>query len=209
MLSLDKAIKVEPYVLGPDRSFPDITKIDLVATKNKCQTIVVSHEFCDLIVLMKTRINSKYNIMLEVDPEGATFGLNKMLHKVNYNALNGCEIGLSKNKNYTELVNEMKVVTNFLKQYNNGMVIRWIINASHGTKHIENCIKAIREAKDIKYDLIRIITPSNVPFEKRIELGELIRNGIGVVQARIKIEAEVKDVVALSNVFFSVHASKL
>jgi hypothetical protein len=209
-LPLDKSTRVEPYVLGPDRSFPDITKIDLIATKYKCPSVVVSPEFCDLIALMKTRLNSKYNIIVEIDQLGATFGLNKMMHKINYNVISGCEIGLSKNKNYTELMNEMKAASNFLKQFNVGMIIRWIINTSHGTKHIENCIKAIKESGNtIKYDLIRIITPVNVPFEKRLEVGYLIREGIGMVQAKIKLEAAPENVSSINNVMFSMHASKL
>jgi hypothetical protein len=209
-LTLDKSVKVEPYILTPERSFPDITKIDLLATKYKCPAIIVSPEFCDLIALMRTRLNSKYSIMVEIDLLGLTFGLNKMMHKINYGNINGCEIGLSKNKNYTELMNEMKSVSNFLKQYNQAMAIRWIINTAYGTKHIENCIKAIKESyKDIKFDLIRIVTPVNVTFENRLEVGNLIREGIGMTQAKIKLEAAPENISLLNNVMFSMHASKL
>lgn len=208
-LSLDKSIRVEPYILTPDRSFPDITRIDLIATKYKCPTITVSPEYVDLISLMKARLNSKYNVIVEIDQLGNTFGLNKMLQKINYNSVDGCEIGLSKNKNHTELINEMKTICGFLKQFNNKLIIRWIINTSYGSKHIENCIKAIVETKDIKYDLVRLLIPLNVSFDKRVELGNLVREGIGMTQSRIKIEADPADVISINNVMFSMHASKL
>jgi hypothetical protein len=208
-LSLDKSIRVEPFILSPDRSFPDITKIDTVAIKNRSTAIVVSSEFADLICLLKARLNSKYNVFVEIDPHGSTFGLNKMLQKVNYNAVDGCEIGLSKNKNYTELMNEMKTVVNFLKQFGKTLAIRWVIDAAHGTGYIDNCMRAIKESKEIKFDMIRVLTPPSMAFDKRLEIANLIREGIGMAQSKIKIDAEPENVSVINNVMFSIHASKL
>jgi hypothetical protein len=208
-LSLDKSIKVEPYFLAPDRNFPDITKIDIIASKNKCQNVITSVEFCDLVTVMRSRFNSKYGVIVEIDPDGKVFGLNKMLRtNINYSTIDGCEIGLSNNKNYTELINEMKVTSDFIKQFGDHIKIRWIINAIYGSKHIENCIKAIKDC-NIKYDLIRIITQASMEFKNKIELGNLIREGIGIVQAKIKLEVDPKDVVVLNNVLYSTHISKL
>lgn len=208
-LSLDKSIRVEPLILSPDRSFPDITKVDTIAIKNRSTAIVVSPEFADLICLFKARHNSKYNVFVEIDSHGSTFGLNKMLHKINYNAVDGCEIGLSKNKNYTELMNEMKTVVNFLKQFGKNLMIRWIVDSVHGTAHINNCMRAIKESKEIKFDMIRVLTPPSMVFDKRLEIANLIREGIGMVQSKIKIDAEPENVSTINNVMFSIHASKL
>ncbi len=208
-LSLDKSIRVEPFILVPDKSFPDITKIDTIAIKNKVQCAVVSREYIDLISVIKARHNSKYNLLVEIDKNGSTFGLNKMLYKMNYNSLDGCEIGLTKDANNVELMNEMKIIDGFLKQFNKSFILRWIINTSFGNKHIENCIKAIKDSNKIKFDLIRILTPSNLDIEARLKVGNLIREGIGMSNFRIKIDAEAQEVSSINNVFFSIHASKL
>lgn len=106
-----------------------LPKIGELAAQYRCPAIVAHPQFVPGLVAGRTGKTAFYKIIAAVDfPEGRNFAMQKIrdLSQDAYSA-DGFEILCSVNKSASEIYNEVKSVTEFLRNMNQIAEIRWVI----------------------------------------------------------------------------------
>lgn len=184
-LQLDKTNRVEVYFDGPNMKVRGLTDLDTLVSSCRCPSLVVSTDFLSDMNMIKSQRNSQYKLIASIDPDGGTFGGNKVYQIHDLIEADGFDIGLTANKNKTELINEIKGISAFLQSAGKDFVIRWSINAKHGPDHIKTCMEAIK-GSGIKYDLISILCHGE-SSKTAHNIVKKCRKQIGMMKCKMKI----------------------
>jgi hypothetical protein len=184
-LPIDQTNRIEIYFSGPSMAVKSLMDLDSLLVSSRSPTVVCGPEFLSDISYMRSQRASKYNVIAAIDFEGKTFGGNKIYKFQNLIEADGFDIGLSANKNKMELINEIKVIMGFLARAGKDFIMRWTINTKHGPKHIEECLKAIKES-GVKYDLISLLT-DGTDCDTSHNIVKKSRKLLGSTKQRMKI----------------------
>lgn len=143
-LQVNQTIKIEMNFMGPSPRVRDLIAVDTMAHKMQLPAVVTDARFYEQLMMVKLQRQSKYQVILLLDKEGTTFGLNKMYSVPSLQALDGIDVVLSRGRNAIELKNEINSIQQFLKMGRIKPSLRWGIIANAGQDHINNCVEAIR-----------------------------------------------------------------
>jgi len=210
MLPLDKAIGVEPNLTKIYKL--DYNRVDTSIQKQKYQNIVVSPDTFELFNNIRLQRNAKYGVIIAID-DSKSFGIQKLLSiKPNllFNAT-GFDISLTEGKNIVELSNEIKSISSYLKNSGVEYKIRWSILVNKGIKHIDNCLGAIKNCPDIKYDMIKLIGNTDASLNIMLSLVNECRKTLGDEKARFKINGKFDELVAevRKNIYYDIDINNL
>lgn len=108
----------------------DMHNLSSFLIKNCIPTIVVDPEFIEPMLVERSKFNGGYKIVTAVDfnDAGRHFALEKMrdLPQAMF-ATDGIEVLLTPNRNDKESHNELKAISEFIKQLKTTMEIRWVL----------------------------------------------------------------------------------
>lgn len=190
-LPIDKTNRVEVYFSGFDFKIRDLPKLDSLMCSCKSPVLITTSDYVQDINMIKLQRNSRYKVITEIDRNGLTYGGNKIYKIQNLIDADGFEIGLTVGRNSTEILNEMKSITSFLKTSGKQFLIRWSINTNNGPTHIKNCLNAIKNYKD-KFDMVSFNTDS-LPPELSHNIVKNARIIIGMIKCNMKISGQPSD----------------
>jgi hypothetical protein len=123
----------------------DMHNLSSFLIKNCIPTIIVDPEFIEPMIIERSKFNGGYKIITAVDfnDSGRHFALEKMrdLPQAMF-ATDGVEVLLTPNRNDKESHNELKAISEFIKQMKSTMEIRWVFGFRVRPKTaIENFMK--------------------------------------------------------------------
>lgn len=197
-LPLDQTNRVEVLFEKPSLKVKDLAKLDSIMCSTRAPALVIDPAYINDIIMIKGQRNSKYNVIAAIDLEGKVYGGNKVYHIKNAISADGFDIGLTANKNKTELTNEIKAITSFLSQSPTEYMIRWVINAKHGSGHVKECLEAIKKSKT-KFDMISLITDS-IDADLAHDLVKTCRTSLGLAKCKMKISGDPSnDLIRVDN----------
>jgi len=112
--------------------------------KNSCPAVVVLPELVAPFMVDRSIKRGRYKIICMVDfPDGKNFAMQKLRDLSNdAMAADGFDIVCSKNKTFTESLNEVKSLHEFVRKVNPITEVRWIINPND-EKEIEMYLEAV------------------------------------------------------------------
>lgn len=121
--------------------------VSTFAIKNSCPAIVTIPELVAPFIVDRATKQGRYKIIVAVDyPTGANFALQKLRGlSADAMAADGFDIVRSNSRTAVEVRNEVKAVTEFIKQVNPLAEIRWTLRAFDNPNRTEDYLKSIVE----------------------------------------------------------------
>lgn len=190
-LPLDQTNRVEVLFNGPDMKIRDLSKVDSIMCSTRAPALVINPAYMSEMNMVRLQRNSQYRLQAIIDPDGKTYGGNKLYKIQNLIEADGFDIGLTVGRSETEIINEIKGIIAFLSQSGKAYQIRWIIDTNHGDEHIDKCLRAIKASK-VNFDMISLMTDKLEP-DLAHDIVKNAREKIGISKCNMKISGKPVD----------------
>lgn len=174
-----------------------------LTVKHKLPAMVVHQDLSAEAFIIRGQLGGRFNIITPVDwPKGITYGMNKMRGlSTDSLEVEGFEILLTGGKNLIETKNEVKILTNFIKQHlSEQHEIRFVLGTQirdeDNIKVICEALKGIRTPKFIRNDTQLKLQISKANIDTHNDSMEMIAD---IIRAPMKISGNINSFRVLTS----------
>lgn len=174
-----------------------------LTVKYKLPAMVVHQDLSAEAFIIRGQLGGRFSIITPVDwPKGITYGMNKMRGlSTDSLEVEGFEILLTGGKNLIETKNEVKILTNFIKQHlSEQHEIRFVLGTQirdeDNIKVICEALKGIRTPKFIRNDTQLKLQISKANIDTHNDSMEMIAD---IIRAPMKISGNINSFRVLTS----------